>query len=249
MNIPEISMRKYFLILVTTFLLAILFSCTHEPIWSPDDPNNPDNQPVDMESVDFVINTKACDPGVVYFDNQILPIFISNCAISGCHDAQSAEEGVVLTNYNNIMKKITPGNPNNSEYYTVLNKTGEELMPRNPSTGRGYSLPADQINLIKTWINQGAKNNYCDDCDTTMYTYSGTIKAIIDQNCATSSGCHGNGSQYGAFTTYAGLKSRVDNQLIQKRAIVNQDMPPAGSMPDCELLLIKNWIDAGAQNN
>jgi len=249
MKIREFSMRKHFLIFTTTLTLASFISCTHEPFLSAEDPNNPDNQPVDMERVDFVINTKACDPGTVYFENQILPIFISNCAISGCHDAQSAEDGVVLTNYNNITKKIKPGDPNDSEYYTVLNKTGEDLMPRDPSTGRGYSLPSDKINLIKSWITQGAKNNYCDECDTTVYTYSGTIKAIIDQNCATSSACHGNGSQYGALTTYAGVKARVDNQLIQKRAVVNQDMPPAGSMPDCDRLLIKNWIDAGAQNN
>ena len=249
MKILKFSTRKHFLILTLPLVLASFISCTHEPFLSAEDPNNPDNLPVDMESVDFVINTKACDPGVVYFENQILPIFISNCAISGCHDANSAQEGVVLTNYNNIMKKIKPGNVNDSEYYTVLNTAGEKLMPRNPSTGIGYSLPADQINLIKNWIIQGAKNNYCDECDTTAYTYSGTIKAIVDLNCATSSGCHGNGSQYGAFTTYAGVKARVDNQLIQKRAVVNQDMPPAGSMPDCERLLIKNWIDAGAQNN
>ena len=250
MQTHRFSIQRHLLFLAAILVIANFISCTHEPFLSPDDPNNPDNQPVDMESVDFVINTQPCETDVVYFDNQILPIFISNCAISGCHDAQSAEEGVVLTNYNNITKKIKPGNPDDSEYFTVLTKTGsDDLMPRNPNTEKGFSLPADQINIIKTWINQGAKNNYCDDCDTMSYTYSGTIKAIVDQNCATSIGCHGNGSSYGAFTTYAGLKSRVDNQLIQKRAIVNQDMPPAGSMPDCELLLIKNWIDDGAQNN
>lgn len=241
--------QKHFLTLTSILVLGNFISCTHEPFLSDADPNDPNNQAVDMENVDFVINTKACDPGVVYFENQILPIFISNCAISGCHDAQSAEEGIVLTNYNNIMKRIKPGDPNDSEYYTVLNKTGEDLMPRNPNTGLGYSLPISQINLVKDWISQGAKNNYCDDCDTTAFTYTGTIKAIIDQNCATSPACHGNGSQYGEFTSYAGVKARVDNQLIQKRAIVAQDMPPAGSMPDCERLLIKNWIDAGAQNN
>ena len=122
-------------------------------------------------------------------------------------------------------------------------------MPRDPNTEKGFSLPAEQLNLIKTWIEQGAKNNYCDQCDTTAYTYSGTIKAIVDQNCATSSACHGSGTQYGNFTTYNGLKSRVDNQFVQKRAIVNKDMPPAGPIPDCELLLIKNWIDHGALNN
>jgi len=239
-------------ILYSVILLTVINfnSCKHEPFLSGEDGDGPGNEIVDTDAVDFVINTEPCEENVVYFENQVLPIFISNCAISGCHDAQSAEDGVVLIDFATISKKMKPGDPNDSEYYTILLDTqSDELMPRDPQTGIGYSLPADQISTIKTWIEQGVNNNYCDDCDTTSYTYSGTIKPIVDQNCATSTACHGSGTQYGDFTTYTGLKSRVDNQSIQKRAIVVQDMPPAAPMPDCELLLIKNWIDHGALNN
>lgn len=244
-------MKTYIFYSILGIVFINLLSCVHEPFLDGEDPNDPGNGGiVDTDVVDFVINTQACDENTVYFENEVLPIFISNCAISGCHDAQSAEDGVVLTDYATISKKMKPGDPNDSEYYTILlDPQSDELMPRDPKTGNGYSLPAEQLNLIKTWIEQGVKNNYCDECDTTQYTYSGTIKAIVDQNCATSSACHGNGTQYGDFTTYEGLKSRVSNQQIQKRAIVDKDMPPASPMPDCELLLIKNWIDAGAQNN
>lgn len=242
-------MRTYIFYSILILFVFNILSCKHEPFFTGENPNDPDGI-VDTDAVEFVINTQACEENVVYFENQVLPIFISNCAISGCHDTQSAEEGVVLINYTTISKKMKPGDPSDSEYYTVLLDTkSDELMPRDPNTEKGFSLPADQLNLIKTWIEQGAKNNYCDQCDTTAYTYSGTIKAIVDQNCATSSACHGSGTQYGNFTTYNGLKSRVDNQFVQKRAIVNKDMPPAGPIPDCELLLIKNWIDHGALNN
>lgn len=231
------------------FLIGIL-SCKHEPLLNGESINDPGNIIVDMNAIDFVINTETCEENVIYFENQVLPIFISNCAISGCHDAQSAEDGVILIDYSTIKSKMKSGDPNDSEYYTILlDANSDELMPREPNTENGYSLPAEQLNLIKTWIEQGAKNNYCDDCDTTNYTYSGTIKLIVDQNCATSSACHGSGTQYGDFTSYDGLKSRVNNQLIQKRAIVDKDMPPASPMPDCELLLIKNWIDNGALKN
>ena len=237
----------YSIILLITISIN---SCKHEPFLSGEDGDGPGNEIVDTDAVDFVINTEPCEENVVYFENQVLPIFISNCAISGCHDTQSAADNVVLVDYATISEKMKAGDPNDSEYYTVLiNTESDELMPRDPITEQGYSLPAEQLNLIKSWIEQGVKNNYCDECDTTQYTYSGTIKAIVDQNCATSPACHGSGTQYGDFTTYEGVKSRVDNQLIQKRSIVNKDMPPAAPMPDCELLLIKNWIDHGALNN
>lgn len=242
--------RYRFLIFSLGVLFLVNSSCVHEPLFDDENGNDGGNEIIDTDEVEFIINTTPCEPNVVYFENQVLPIYISNCAISGCHDAQSAEDGVVLTNYNNIMNKIKPGDPNDSEYYTILlDPESDELMPRDPATGIGYSLPSEQINVIKTWIEQGAKNNYCDDCDTTQYSFSGTIKPIIDQNCATTTACHAGGSPYGDFTTYAGVKSRVDNQQIQKRAIVQKDMPPAAPLPDCELLLIKNWIDAGALNN
>lgn len=237
----------YFFLLI---LSVEIISCKHEPFLNGEGIDDPANQIIDTDAVDFVINTKACEDNVVYFENQVLTIFISNCAISGCHDAQSAEDGVVLIDYTTISKKMKAGDPNDSEYYTVLTDTqSDELMPRDPNTGKGYSLPAEQLNLIKTWIEQGVKDNFCDECDTTSYTYSGTVKTIINQNCATTVACHGVGTSYGDFTTYEGVKSRVTKQLIQKRAIVDKDMPPAAPIPDCELLLIKNWIDHGALNN
>lgn len=233
-------------------IVYIVFSCVHDPLPFPDDASNPNgnSEPVNTDTVTFKINTAACDEGTVYFNTQVLPIFISNCAISGCHDATSAKEGIVLTNYQNIRKKIKPGDLNDSEYYKVLvTRESEDLMPRKPGTEQGYSLPADQINLIKTWILQGAKNNYCDACDTTYYAFDNKIMTIFEMNCATSTACHSSGSKNGALTNYNQIRSYVSADLIQKRVIVYRDMPPASPLSDCDRLLIKKWIDEGALNN
>src|SRR5690349_8075119 len=39
------------------------------------------------------------------FERDILPIFQSNCAKSGCHDAASAQDGYVFTSYQTITAK------------------------------------------------------------------------------------------------------------------------------------------------
>lgn len=238
-------------LVITAIVIMTVFSCVHEPFPSPGDgPGSGNGVPVDTDTVNFNISTEECDPGTIYFNTQVLPIFISNCAISGCHDAASHKEGVVTTNYLNIMKGIIAGSPTNSKYYRSLVTTdSEELMPRKPGTERGYSLPSDQINTIKNWILQGAKNTICNGCDTASYTYSGKIKSIVNLNCATSTACHGAGSKYGPLTTYAQLRAFVDNDLIQRRVIVYKTMPPSSPLVDCDRLQLKKWIDDGALNN
>ncbi|MEW6467507.1 MAG: hypothetical protein AB1458_01205 [Bacteroidota bacterium] len=83
------------------------------------------------------------------------------------------------------------------------------------------------------------------DCDTV--TYSGTIVPIIANNCM-NPGCHGSGSANGDYTTYAGVKAKVDNGSFQHRVIDKKDMPPGGLGKD-DMNKIKCWLDAGAPNN
>ena len=236
-------------ILFVGLIISMLHACVHEPIVVENDLGSTDDGPT-SDTVDFKINTKACEDGVVYFENEVLPIFIANCAISGCHDQASAEEDVILTNYQNIMKGIKGSDLNDSEYYKVLVKNEkEDLMPRTPNTEEGFQLPQDEINTIKTWIQQGALNNYCDECDTLDYTFNGVISTIISRNCATSSGCHGSVSQNTIFTSYSGIKSVADNGLLEQKAIIYKTMPPSAALPDCEMLLLKKWLDDGSLNN
>ncbi|MFC2125151.1 hypothetical protein ACFLU5_10090 [Bacteroidota bacterium] len=252
MNTVFNDLMKYLLNVFIVGIIFAIYSCQHDPLPGPENLSEDEipGQNIDMDSdtVVFKINTKVCDKDSVYFNTQILPLFISNCAISGCHDELTAAEGVILTDYNSITKKIKPGDPNDSEYYTIMLKTElDALMPRKPGTELGFSLPQDQLDLIKDWIDQGAKDNYCDECDTTLFTFSEPIFAILERNCNTSSACHGAGTGNSDFTTYEGIYQQAFN--IEQRAIIYKNMPPAGQLSDCDMLLLKKWIDGGTQND
>lgn len=195
----------------------------------------------------------ACSPDTVYFQQQVLPIFISNCALSGCHDAGSHQDGVVLTSYSSIINTgdIEPGDPSDSEVYEKITEDdSDDRMPPPPRP----RLTTEQVALIRKWIQQGAKNNSCESatCDTSNVTYSGAIRSIITNKCQ---GCHSGPSAGGGYdyTTYAGVKARVnDGSLL---GAVNHvpgysPMPKNGNkLSVCELTQIKKWIDAGAPDN
>lgn len=86
-------------------------------------------------------------------------------------------------------------------------------------------------------------------CDTTNVTFHANIEPIIQGNCAVS-GCHvAGGTGSGIFTTYAGLKTKVNNGSLKRRVLERKDMPPNSRLNGCQLSLIKIWLDAGAPNN
>ena len=242
-----IRFSTYVLLLAT---LYFSFSCIHEPVYIIPDgavgevPGGGTDPPIVPGSED------SCDVDSVYFQNQILPIFIGSCAVTGCHDQASREADIALISYANIMKGIKPGNPGGSKYFKVitLEETGD-LMPLDPVTGEGFRLPADQIALIEKWINQGAPNNFCESCDTSDYSFSGRIAAIFSTSCATSIGCHSSGSSNGSFTSYTEIKPFIDNGSIRDRVVVKRDMPVTAPLPSCDIDVLVKWIEAGAPNN
>jgi hypothetical protein len=112
--------------------------------------------------------TGGVQPGGVDFATQIQPIFTSNCALSSCHAADTASEGMILDagqSYSNIVnvtsaevapeKRVQPGDSAHSYLY-------EKISHAQPASGSqmplgSNPLPADQMALIKNWIDQGAK--------------------------------------------------------------------------------------------
>ena len=87
----------------------------------------------------------------VCFTADVLPIFINNCAMSGCHDGGGRESRMTLNNYTDISRTVTAGNPNASRsYMAIIAKSGENMMPpRQP-------LSLANRTLIRLWIEQGA---------------------------------------------------------------------------------------------
>lgn len=253
-------MRNFLPVKTLLLLLSILFiwySCKHEPVdiegFEINDNTNP------QDTVQSTSDT--CSSDTVYFENDILPIIISNCAISGCHDAQSAQDGIVLDSYSNIISygDVRAGSPGNSDLYEVITESDpSKLMP--PSSS-GRSLSAQQKETIRSWIEQGAKNNSCQNqtgnCDTTNVGFSSNIQVILQNNCL---GCHSGTAPQGQvdLSTYTNVKVYADNGRLF--GSVNHDsgytqMPYDGTndgtpkLDQCKILTIKAWINQGALNN
>jgi|ERR1019366_2577070 hypothetical protein len=88
------------------------------------------------------------------------------------------------------------------------------------------------------------------DCDT-AYWYIGIIEPIIIANCNINAGCHGaGGSALSFYTTYAGVKTDVDNGTFKTRVFdKNQPVPmpkPPGSLSAAQLDRITCWLQHGA---
>lgn len=199
---------------------------------------------------------------VVCFESEILPLFISNCAKSGCHDAASSRDGYILDSYDNLFKKdgkterdnIKPGRPEDSELYEVLFETGNDKMPP-PGNA---DLTPDQKNLIARWIREGAKNTIgCNtSCNPNQFTFAANIQPILQNYCT---GCHSGGSPAAgiSLTTYAGIKPLTTNGLSSRLYGTVAHLPgfspmPKGAatkIPDCNIEQLRKWILAGAPDN
>lgn len=196
--------------------------------------------------------TANCDPNTIYFQQQVLPILASNCAMSGCHDVASHEEGVILTSYEYVMATgdISPGNPFSSDLYEAITETDPDKRmpppPRNP-------LTTDQIALIRNWILQGAKNLSCENmCDSSVFTYNGAVRNIITNKCQ---GCHSGTTASGGvdLSSYTSVKTYATNGRLWGSVNHSAGFSPmpknAAKLSNCELTQIRKWIDAGALNN
>lgn len=237
------------LVALPAIALFLIVSCTHDPFLdeggtNPNDPSDPGSDPENV-----------CDPDSVYFQLQVLPILRSNCAISGCHDAATAKEGIILDSYYNVMRTgdVRAFNPGNSEIYEkIVEDRSDKRMPPPPQA----PLNADQIGLIRKWIQQGALNLTCDAdagvCNTANVSFATTVRPIIQNNCQ---GCHSGGAPSGGIdlSTYAGIKAVAGNGRLYG-AISWQPgfskMPQGGAqLASCSIQQIKSWIDAGAPEN
>jgi uncharacterized membrane protein len=191
-----------------------------------------------------------CSPDTIYFQD-VLPVIISSCAGSGCHDAATKAKSYQLTDYTNILKRgIVAGNANNSKVYTEIQSGA---MPPRSS---GIVMTQAQKDLIAAWINKGAKNYICNanygKCDSTAVSFATFVKPIIENRCQ---GCHGGTIPSGGInlTTYAQIKASAQTPKFlgsMKRLAGFSFMPKGGqSLSSCELNKMEAWIKRGAPNN
>ncbi len=99
------------------------------------------------------------DDKPINFLKDIAPIFQENCF--ACHDAKSPRGRYNMTTAAGLMEggsigdAVVPGDPEASEIYLRLTTDEPELIM--PPPDKGKPLNTEQINLVKRWINAGAK--------------------------------------------------------------------------------------------
>lgn len=133
------------------YVSVFLYQCGSSS--NPNSPSTPNIEP------------PITDPS---FAQDIQPIFNTNCALSGCHNnvAQAGlnlSQGVAYANIVNVdstevpaKKRVLPGVAQNS--YLVEKIEGRQSEGSRMPLNRN-ALNNTQIQNIRNWINQGAKNN------------------------------------------------------------------------------------------
>lgn len=243
---------KKLLYIIIPFLYVCLLSCEHDPVYTSIEGENPtDPGTGGGNGGGGNGNNDPCDPDTVYFSNDVLPIIVSNCAISGCHGGGSSQDGVELSDYEGIMEIIDVDDPIDSDLIEVVTEDDpDDIMPPPPNS----PLTEEQIATILQWINQGALNNECTDteCDLSNVTFSQTVWPIIQNNCT---GCHsgGNPSAGISLTNYNEVSQFAENGLLS--AVINHEngvvpMPfNTNQLNECDIDKIDQWIAEGYLNN
>lgn len=241
-------MKPFYYISFVLITVALLFtSCEHEPLFEeliPAEKIPGSGGPGGNEE-------DPCDPDSIYFVNDIMPILQSNCAFSGCHGDGSAEEGVDLTSYNSIMRTadVRPFNLKGSELYEKITENDkDDVMPPPPAN----RLSQEQIAKIAQWINQGAQNNACDNCDTTAVTFSLVISPLITNNCQ---GCHSGGDPAGGIqlTNFLQIQTQALSGALHGAISHSAGYTPMPynqpKLSQCKIDQIRIWIENGAPND
>ena len=189
------------------------------------------------------VNPRAC------FSRDILPILVSSCATSGCHDAATHKEGYIFQGYTSTLKAVSPGNPAGSKLYEVISRPGgEDIMPPAPMN----RLSSAAIDSIAAWIRYGALDEFCGEvCDTVNpVTYSGTIWPVVQTYCT---GCHSGTTPSGGIRleSYSNLSAVAASGTLMNSLRGNgvPKMPPAGNLSTCKIRQFEIWISNGYPNN
>ena len=124
-------MRKLFFIAII-FIVAVKFSSCEYENYEPATGPNPND--------------------IISFSNYIMPLMISKCAVSGCHEGTSAPNLTAGKAYTNLVDGAFVDTLNAEQSILYLRINGGGMPPANP-------LPASDISKVLLWIKQGAQNN------------------------------------------------------------------------------------------
>jgi hypothetical protein len=235
-------MKKIGLLAVVLFVL----SCLNDKNMPNPTTNGTDSSTGTTTTQPSTPTVVTCSPDTVYFQQTILPLITSNCAMSGCHDAISHKEGVILTDYAHIRAYSSTTNPAGSTLYRTI-ATGY-MPPKGP-------LASAQMASLLKWMQQGAKNNSCvasGNCVATNVSFANTVLPTLRTNCT---GCHSGTTPSAGIdlNSYATVKVQAANGKLVGSISHSTGfipMPSATvSISTCEISQIKAWIAEGTLNN
>lgn len=113
----------------------------------------------------IAVLTCGCGKKSVSFKEQVQPVLNARCV--QCHGSDVARGKIVLTSYATFMASHTvsgkeplviPGNPYQSRLY-ILCSTNQPHFRMPPDTSAVTPLPPDELDLLRHWITEGAKDN------------------------------------------------------------------------------------------
>jgi hypothetical protein len=95
----------------------------------------------------------------VSYNEYIQPVLNVKCGTSGCHDDGTRAGDYSVSNWANVVMPgiVDPGNIETSRMVWRIEGIGVELMP--PIGSLVLPLTKNQVEGVKTWIKEGAKNN------------------------------------------------------------------------------------------
>jgi len=103
------------------------------------------------EYEDVIIDDDGGDTVIISYQDDIVPLW-SQCV--GCHNGNTPPTLNTNSFANLLNGYVTPNDADGSILYkSLLGTGGVSLMPP------GSAWSQTKINLVKTWINQGALNN------------------------------------------------------------------------------------------
>ncbi|MDH3979499.1 MAG: hypothetical protein OEU91_03190 [Gammaproteobacteria bacterium] len=107
----------------------------------------------------------------VSYNNDVNPILVSNCLTCHVGGEGTEKSGFSVQNYNSLMKGtkfgpvIVPGDSESSTLFRLIGHKADPKIQMPPhhddaqAGGQLDPLTEEQIETIKMWIDQGAKNN------------------------------------------------------------------------------------------
>ena len=192
----------------------------------------------------------------IVYARDIAPILQASCA--GCHGTSGGWDAATMDtviNSGDSGPAVVPGDPDGSSLVQRLRGEGNLMPPAG-------AIPASQIELIVKWIEGGATEEVtlggggeqAIAPDPGDLSWADHVQPILQASCAA---CHGtsggwDGATYDSTVNSGNSGAAVipgdaDGSSLAQRLLGNGAlMPPGTALPDDQIQLILDWINAGA---